>query len=493
VPFDVGDAGVGFDSLDASSSSTTLVPSSNLVISGSGESRTLSITPAADAAGATTITVTATSKVGGKTLNTSDTFVLTVNALPTVGVTAPTDGSTFATGSAITIDASASDSDGGVSQVDFYRDDVLIGTDTTAPYSAAYSNPTVGSHSLTARATDDHGATTTSSAVSITVHDPPTVSVASPTPGSTFVTPSAIPITANASDDGNVTKVDFLHDGVLIGTDTTAPYSASYSSPTAGVHSLTARATDNHGATKTSSAVWIEVFPAATAYVNAVLADTPTAYWRLGEKKGTMVFDRTASKHTGGYLRSPTLGAAGALTGDSSKAVTFNGTTQYAQLSYRSALNPAPPYSIEAWAKVTGGTGTARTVVMSRDISPPRGYVLSAGTNDRWQALIGSGSSGWRTLMGPNVTLNAWTHLVVTVAPVSGGFQVRLYVDGAQAAQATFTTVAANTARPLRFAAGRTESTPIQFFPGTLDEIGFYNTALSATRVNAHHTTGKTG
>jgi hypothetical protein len=68
-----------------------------------------------------------------------------------------------------------------------------------------------------------------------------------------------------------------------------------------------------------------------------------------------------------------------------------------------------------------------------------------------------------------------------------------LYVNGAQAAQQTFAALAANTTRPLRFAAGRTESTPVQYFPGTLDEIGFYKTALSAARVNAHYTTGKTG
>jgi hypothetical protein len=91
------------------------------------------------------------------------------------------------------------------------------------------------------------------------------------------------------------------------------------------------------------------------------------------------------------------------------------------------------------------------------------------------------------------VTLGAWTHLVVTVGPVSGGVQLTLYVDGAQAAQQTFPKVVANNSRPLRLAAGRTESTPIQYFPGTLDEIGFYNTALSAARVSAHYTTGTTG
>jgi hypothetical protein len=582
VPFDVGDATVDFDSIVATSSNTTLVPDSGLVISGSGGTRTLTIDSAGNQGGTTTITVTATSTVGGKTLSASDSFVLTVNAPPTVAVTSPTDASAFATPATITINANASDSDGSVTQVDFYSDGTLIGTDTTAPYSATYANaphgthsltaratdnrgatttsspvsitvhdpptvgitspasgsifvsgspiaieaeasddgsvtrvdfmvdgnpigtdatapysagytnPAAGAHTLTARATDNFGVTTTSSPVSITVHDPPTVSITSPASGSIFVSPGTIPVSANASDDGSVTRVDFTVDGVLFGTDTSAPYQAIYPAPTTGVHSLTARATDNNGATTTVSA-WIEVFPGPTNYVNDVLADSPSAYWRLDENKGTTVFDRTANLATGAFSHKPTLGATGALAGDSDKAVTFNGTTQYAEFPYLTALNPAPPFSIEAWAKVTGGSGKYRTVVMSRDISPMRGYMLLAGSDNRWQVWIGAGGTTWRKAVGPSVTLNAWTHLVMTAAPVSGSVQVTLYVNGAQAAQQTFPKVVTNKVRPLRLGAGRTESTPNQYFPGTLDEIGIYHTALAAVRVSAHYTRGTTG
>jgi hypothetical protein len=580
--FNVGDETVGFDSIVAKSSNTALVPDSGLVVSGSGGSRTLTINSTPGQGGTATITVTATSTVGGKTLKMSDSFVLTVNLPPAVAVTAPADGSAFATPASITIDADASDSDGSVAKVDFYHDgvligtdtsapysatwtgatvgvhsltaratdnrggtttsspvsvtvhdppsvnitapsngsrfvstspieidanasddgsvtqvdfyheDVLIGTDTSAPYSVSWTNPTAGPHSLTARATDNFGATTTSSPISITVHDPPSVSVASPANGSIFVTPLSIPISANATDDGSVNMVNFMVDGVLVGVDSSAPYEATYLGPTNGVHSLTVRATDNDGATAASSA-WIEVVPSPTNYVNDVLADNPAAYWRLDENRGTTVFDRTNHLNTGAFVHQPTLGATGALTGDSDTAVTFNGTNQYAQVPYQSALNPAPPYSIEAWAKVTGGAGKFRTVVMSRDIGPMRGYMLLAGSDDRWQAWVGAGGTAWKKVIGPSLTLNAWTHLVVTVAPVSGGYQVTLYVNGAQAAQSTFTTVRANTVRPLRLGAGATEGNPIQYFPGTLDEVGVYNTALSPDRVSAHYTRGTSG
>jgi hypothetical protein len=53
--------------------------------------------------------------------------------------------------------ADASDTDGTIARVDFYRGNVLIGTATSAPYTVTWSNVGAGTYSLTARATDDKG------------------------------------------------------------------------------------------------------------------------------------------------------------------------------------------------------------------------------------------------------------------------------------------------------------------------------------------------
>jgi hypothetical protein len=63
-----------------------------------------------------------------------------------------------------------SDTDGSVSRVDFYANGSLIGTDTAAPFSFTWSNVSAGSYSITAIATDNDGASTTSGPVSITVN-----------------------------------------------------------------------------------------------------------------------------------------------------------------------------------------------------------------------------------------------------------------------------------------------------------------------------------
>jgi CSLREA domain-containing protein len=77
--FNVGDGATAFDSITATSSNTTLVPNGNIVISGSGSSRTMALTPAANQTGTSTITVTVTKTLGGAPRSMSDTFVLTVN------------------------------------------------------------------------------------------------------------------------------------------------------------------------------------------------------------------------------------------------------------------------------------------------------------------------------------------------------------------------------------------------------------------------------
>jgi hypothetical protein len=63
----------------------------------------------------------------------------------------------------------ASDSDGSVTVVEFFADGSLIGQATAAPWTFVWMAPPVGPHVLTARATDDDGASTTSASRSITV------------------------------------------------------------------------------------------------------------------------------------------------------------------------------------------------------------------------------------------------------------------------------------------------------------------------------------
>jgi len=94
------------------------------------------------------------------------------NVPPTVAVTSPTSGSTFAAPATVTITASASDGDGNVARVDFYAGGTLLATDSSSPYAFTWNNVPAGSYSLTVKAIDNLGAEATSGTVTIQVTSP---------------------------------------------------------------------------------------------------------------------------------------------------------------------------------------------------------------------------------------------------------------------------------------------------------------------------------
>jgi Bacterial Ig domain/Right handed beta helix region len=180
------------------------------------------------------------------------------NQPPVVSLTAPANGATFAAGTGITLSATASDPDGTIGGVDFYADSTLVGTDATTPYSVVWNSAPAGLHTLKAVARDNSGATTTSTAVSVTVNvnKPPTVSLTAPTAGASFLAPANITLSATAADsDGTISGVDFYAGSTLIGSKSSSPYTVTWSNVQAGSYTVTAVARDNGGASTTSAAI----------------------------------------------------------------------------------------------------------------------------------------------------------------------------------------------------------------------------------------------
>ncbi|HYG14390.1 MAG TPA: Ig-like domain-containing protein, partial [Bacteroidia bacterium] len=186
-----------------------------------------------------------------------------VNEFPTVSITSPADNATFTAPASVTINATAADADGSVTKVDFYNGNTLIGTDESSSYSFTWTNVAAGTYTITAKATDNSGAVTTSSDITIVVNpsgQSPTVSITSPANNATFTAPASITLDATAADaDGSVTKVDFYNGGTLLGTDASAPYSFPWTNVAAGTYTITAKATDNSGAVTTSSPITVVV------------------------------------------------------------------------------------------------------------------------------------------------------------------------------------------------------------------------------------------
>jgi glucose/arabinose dehydrogenase len=90
------------------------------------------------------------------------------NLPPSVTITNPVDNATLSSSASLTIRASASDSDGIVTNVQFFNGAMSLGNDVTSPYSVS-SRLEIGVHTLTAVASDNLGATATSAPVHVTM------------------------------------------------------------------------------------------------------------------------------------------------------------------------------------------------------------------------------------------------------------------------------------------------------------------------------------
>jgi hypothetical protein len=180
---------------------------------------------------------------------------------PTVSLT-PSSSTITAAGN-LTLSATASDNVG-VTKVEFLDGSTVLGEDTTAPYSTVVPITAAnnGTKSYTARAHDAAKNIGTSPAVAVTVNidnTPPTVSLSSDK--TSLETAGDITLTATASDNLGVAKVEFFDGSTKLGEDSTAPYTqvVSLSVGTNTQKSYTARATDAAGNSANSAAVLVTV------------------------------------------------------------------------------------------------------------------------------------------------------------------------------------------------------------------------------------------
>ena len=91
------------------------------------------------------------------------------NKSPVVSITKPENNRSFAAPGYIHLEAAASDTDGRVTNVKFYNGSSLLRTEYEYPYTYHWENVPVGTYTITAVATDNWGAHTTSAPVTIRV------------------------------------------------------------------------------------------------------------------------------------------------------------------------------------------------------------------------------------------------------------------------------------------------------------------------------------
>jgi hypothetical protein len=269
-----------------------------------------------------TFTAKATDDRGAST--TSPSIVNVTVAPPTVAITSPTEGSSSKVGDVVAITATAADADGTVISVEFFVDGVSIGLENSAPYTVNYTG-VAGSHTITAKATDNDAIPATSAPVAIMVNTPPTINITAPADNASSKVGEVVAITATANDaDGTVASVEFFVDNVSIGTDNTAPYAINYTG-VLGSHVLTAKATDNNGSQTASASVTINIVatgigdinysgstlkiypnPVTDAVTLEITASQPAknVSYKIINIKGQVIVDKTIGTISDKYLES---------------------------------------------------------------------------------------------------------------------------------------------------------------------------------------------
>ena len=182
--------------------------------------------------------------------------------------------------------------------------------------------------------------------------------------------------------------------------------------------------------------------------------------------------------NAGTYVGSPTLGAAGLLTGDSNTAVTFDGSPKYVSLGTGASLDATSSVTVMAWIKVASIPASDKDIFSRRGPYDTFGYqAYIEGATGRLGMFVGDGTNYATAAFRP-VCDNSIHQVVV----IRNGNYIRLSVDGLQiynAADAA-SVGSMSAAKPAYIACN--SDTTVRLV-GTLDEPAIWNRALSAAEV----------
>jgi hypothetical protein len=329
----------------------------------------------------------------------------------------------------------------------------LSGIGFLANYSGTNTNPTA----FTLNGTACTGATT---------NQPPTVSITAPTANQHFTAPANITINATAADaDGTIAKVEFYHDGLLINTDTSAPYSFVWSGvpSQAAAYHVQALAYDNTGAT--SQLADVPVFVDAVATPSIVASATSVNVPQNGTATYTVALSAqpTASVTV---ATSRTAGDTGiSVTGGASLTFTTSNwnTGQTVTLTGSSA---APSGTATITSSATGYTSAAVTATKTVVTTPS--IVASASSLN-----VPQNGTGTYT-----VKLSAQPTASVTVTTARTAGDTGISVTGG--ASLTFTTSNWNTGQTVTLTGS--SAAPSGTATITSSATGYTSAAVTATK-----------
>lgn len=225
----------------------------------------------------------------------------------------------------------------------------------------------------------------------------------------------------------------------------------------------------------------------STAYYDAVMADSPLAYWRLGEASGLAAVDATGNGYDGLYVGGAGLGAMGAIVGDVDTAVSFDGIDDRVTMGDVLDFVSGAPFSVEAWARpVALPMGTSEFAICGKrgnDANGTQGYILRVRNDGAveiriYQNNVEASANGTTAL-----PLGSYTHVVGTY----DGAMLAVYANGLPLDQQVSPLSVVD--HGIGFGIGSDFGN--DSMQGDIDEVAVYDHVLSSARVAAHYAAGQ--
>jgi hypothetical protein len=291
----------------------------------------------------------------------------------------------------------------------------------------------------------------------------------------------------------NTVKIPGATAPTLVLSNTTTASSATYS--------LTV--TNVFGSTNTQPIVLTFLAPPA-GYLARIMADNPTALWRLAETNGLTAVD-SAGLNDAIYASTGVTYDVGGPTGDTNAGARFDGKAGRAvtPVNYPD-INPSGPFTIEFWANIAAYNSESSTGHFYSPISsmprPSRtgGYEWYMGGNSSGYEFHTAEDGGYSLITADNnePPVGDWWYLT----GIWDGTNMYLYVNGelgndqidppAPAGTDNFTAEGQgqtvflpNTSVPFYIGS---RSDGVDYFDGAMADVAFYNYALSYEQVTNH-------
>jgi RHS repeat-associated protein len=206
----------------------------------------------------------------------------------------------------------------------------------------------------------------------------------------------------------------------------------------------------------------------------------PKIYWRLGDSSGTVAYDSSGNSAAGTYAGGVTLSQPGALTTETDKAASFNGST--GTVTGALGTSTTSNLSIEGWIYWAGGASYQIPFYNGTPGANGFGIAVSNGSCGAGnQVVLILGGVSCNAVNGGAITANTW-YFVSATRTAAGTWT--LYVNGVSKGTSTLAPLAAT---------GNTVLSPTSArFGGKIDEFLLYERSLGSAIVSSQYTAAST-